>query len=164
MCTALESVGVTAVLTGGSAATFYAPEAYQSRDLDFVIVLVSMPGKHEAALRKLGYHRKGNYYRHDESQFVLDFVPPPLAVGGDTVRGYATEHRADQTLHVLTPTDCCRDRLSGFYHWADLGSLAQAVAVARARADEVDLARIERWSTDEGMADKFDDFATRLDV
>ena len=36
VCTALERVGQTAILTGGGAATFYAPEAYQSRDLDFV--------------------------------------------------------------------------------------------------------------------------------
>ncbi len=28
---------IRAALTGGSAATFYAPDAYQSRDLDFVI-------------------------------------------------------------------------------------------------------------------------------
>lgn len=37
--TALERAGITAVLTGGSAATFYAPDAYQSSDLDFLITL-----------------------------------------------------------------------------------------------------------------------------
>lgn len=39
VCTALERAKIIAVLTGGSAATYYAPEAYQSRDLDFVITL-----------------------------------------------------------------------------------------------------------------------------
>ena len=36
VCTALHTNGGVAVLTGGSAATYYAPDAYQSRDLDFL--------------------------------------------------------------------------------------------------------------------------------
>lgn len=38
VCSALDRAGITAVLTGGSAATYYAPEAYQSSDIDFVAV------------------------------------------------------------------------------------------------------------------------------
>jgi hypothetical protein len=37
VCTALQNAGTIAVLTGGSAATYYAPAAYQSRDADFII-------------------------------------------------------------------------------------------------------------------------------
>ena len=44
VCSALEAEGVTAVLTGGGAATFHAPEAIQSFDLDFVIELQSSDG------------------------------------------------------------------------------------------------------------------------
>jgi hypothetical protein len=40
-CTALERAGTVAVLTGGSAATYYAPEAYQSGDADFIITFSS---------------------------------------------------------------------------------------------------------------------------
>ncbi|MCB8931857.1 MAG: hypothetical protein M9921_02635 [Fimbriimonadaceae bacterium] len=36
VCSALEGNGITAVLTGGSAATLCAPEEYQSRDIDWV--------------------------------------------------------------------------------------------------------------------------------
>lgn len=43
--TALTEAGVTAVLTGGSAATFYAPHAYQSGDLDFVVTMPDDEGK-----------------------------------------------------------------------------------------------------------------------
>ena len=43
VCTALEQAGVTAVLTGGSAATFHAPEAYQSSDIDVVAVSFARP-------------------------------------------------------------------------------------------------------------------------
>jgi hypothetical protein len=37
VCTALEHGGIRAVLTGGSAATYWAPDVYQSRDADFVL-------------------------------------------------------------------------------------------------------------------------------
>jgi hypothetical protein len=37
VCSALDRIGERAVLCGGSAATYYAPDAYQSRDLDFVL-------------------------------------------------------------------------------------------------------------------------------
>jgi hypothetical protein len=43
VCTALDRDGITAVLTGGSAATFYAPEAYQSEDADFVLSFDARP-------------------------------------------------------------------------------------------------------------------------
>jgi hypothetical protein len=43
VCTALERAGEPAVLCGGSAATFYAPEKYESRDLDFVLHLRDAP-------------------------------------------------------------------------------------------------------------------------
>lgn len=41
VCTALAHVGTNAVLAGGSAATYYAPHAYQSRDADFIVTFSS---------------------------------------------------------------------------------------------------------------------------
>jgi hypothetical protein len=76
VCTALHRAGFTVVLTGGSAATFYAPEAYQSKDLDFVITLKGTAG--ETALRSLGFERKGDFYVHETSPYSLDF---PLGPG-----------------------------------------------------------------------------------
>jgi hypothetical protein len=37
VCTALDGHSITAVLTGGSAATVYAPDVYTSYDADFVL-------------------------------------------------------------------------------------------------------------------------------
>jgi hypothetical protein len=39
VCTSLDNIGTRAILTGGSAATFYAPTALQSRDCDFITTL-----------------------------------------------------------------------------------------------------------------------------
>ncbi len=59
VCTALHKAGYTVVMTGGSAATFYAPRAHLSADIDFVIALKGTDG--EEALEHLGYQRKADY-------------------------------------------------------------------------------------------------------
>lgn len=112
VCTALDKKGFTAVLTGGSAATYYAPEAYQSRDLDFVLTFRGVDG--EQALMDLGYHRKGDFYVHNVSPLPLEFPPGPLAVGEDHIAKWSTVKRRKQVLHVLTPFDSVRDRLASY--------------------------------------------------
>jgi len=53
------------------------------------------------------------------------------------------------------------DRLAGYYHWNDLQSLYQAVAVARRHS--VDFQRIEGWSKRERSTDRYRDFLTRVE-
>jgi hypothetical protein len=156
----LDRKGFHAVLTGGSAATYYAPEAYQSGDLDFVITLKGTGG--EAALAELGFIRKGDFYRHPRSQFLLEFPKGPLAVGDDSIKSWSTVRRDDEVLYVLSPTDSCRDRLASFLFWSDFSGLEQALAVFHARAQEVDLNVIEDWCRREGHSQKFGLFASRI--
>jgi hypothetical protein len=160
VCTALDRAGTTAVLTGGSAATFYAPHAYESDDLDFVVTLHGGGG--ELALRALGYQRQVDYYIHPASRFPLEFPPGPLMIGDDHIRQWNTVERPDaQLAHVLAPTDCCRDRLAAFLFWNDFRGLDQALAVCRARPD-VDLDVVRDWCTRSHHAAKWDLFARRL--
>ncbi len=163
VCTALSKSGLKAVLTGGSAATYYAPRAYQSRDMDFVIQFVEGEGRRRGAdaLKSLGYKELGGTYDHALSPFTLEFPPGPLAVGDDLIREWATIERTDMLLHVLTPTDCVRDRLLWFYlQPTDRSSLAAAVGVARSQSVDIDLVR--SWSSREGFADKFEEFTKRV--
>jgi hypothetical protein len=166
VCTALEQAGYRAVLTGGSAATYYAPDAYQSGDLDFVITLtppkLKDAKKGERALASLGFQKKANAYRHPRTHFVLEFPKGPLGVGDELIHRWSTVRRRKQTLHVLSPTDSCRDRLASFLFWNDFSGLEQAIAVQQARADEVDLKIIEGWCKKEGHPQKFALFASRL--
>jgi hypothetical protein len=72
VCTELDRIGTIAVLTGGSAATYYVPSAYQSRDADFVIVMNGKFAKPSEALAKLGYTEHGSiYWRWDRRHFCL---------------------------------------------------------------------------------------------
>jgi hypothetical protein len=163
VCTALSRVGIVAVMTGGSAATFYAPDAYQSRDLDFVIT-VRGAGAGAAALAALGFTEKGQVYRHAQTHFTLDFPRGPLAVGDELLMSWRTERRDDELLHVLTPTDCCRDRLASFLFWNDFSGLQQALAVAAAQRQALDVGVIAAWCRKEGHLQKFDLFRSRLEA
>ena len=161
MSTALAEVGVTAVLTGGSAATFYAPHAYQSDDLDFVITMRG-DGDGARALKTLGYEETRGFYRHSVSSFPVEFPKGPLMIGDDYIDAWATHRRGDEVLHVLTPTDCCRDRLAAFLFWDDFSRLGQALAVAHAQRDAIAMELVRAWCERERALPKFNIFAARL--
>ena len=158
VCTALDAAGVQAVLSGGGAATVHAPRAIQSFDLDFILTFRPPENEAARALEVLGYRREGVEYRHLSSPFLLEFPRGPLAVGGDLIEDWETLRTADQLLHLLTPTDSCRDRLSAFYHFADRSSLKQACDVRAAAPDRVDLEVIREWSDREGRGEAFEEF------
>jgi hypothetical protein len=163
VCTALSGNGLGAVLVGGSAATVYAPRVYQSRDMDFVIQFVEHEGRRRAAqaVADLGYVELGGTYSHPTNPFTLEFPPGPLAVGDDLISEWKTLERDGQLLHIVTPTDCVRDRLMWFYlQPTDRSSLLAAVGVAQAQEIDVDLVR--SWSIREGFSDKFAEFARRI--
>jgi hypothetical protein len=161
VCTALHIAGTVAVLTGGSAATYCAPAAYQSGDADFIIKFSMDVTSAADAIRNLGYREAGGSYFHDENLFTLEFPPGPLAIGDDLVRSHETVQRGDEILHVLTRTDCVRDRLASFYFFTDRSAFAAAIAVAR--SGPVDMRKIERWSVEEAKAARFAEFRDALE-
>ena len=113
VCTALAHAGTVAVLTGGSAATYYAPHAYQSGDADFIITFSSDTARAGNALRELGYHENGGTYHHDKSIFTVEFPPGPLAIGNELVSSYDTVQRGREISLCSVPYRLCT-RSSGF--------------------------------------------------
>lgn len=159
VCTVLKENEITGVLTGGSAATFYAPSVYQSRDLDFVITIATARGRKQAgaAMIDLGYRLAGQTYIHASNPFTVEFPPGPLAIGDDLIVQWKTVKRRTEILHVLTPSDCVRDRLLWYYLQPnDRSSLQAAIGVAQRK--DVDLRRIAKWSKREGFDVRFREF------
>lgn len=157
---ALAGRGIRAVLTGGACAGIYSGGLYSSQDVDFVLEgRVTLPSL-DAAMTSLGFSRKGNRYLHPESPFWVEFPRGPLGIGADLeIRPVLL--RPDRRTLALSPTDSCRDRLAAFFHWSDRQSLAVAVAIAL--RNDVDLARIRRWSAAEGHTPRFEEFERELD-
>jgi len=160
--TALNRANITAVLSGGGAATVYAPEANQSHDLDFILEFWSSLGSSNRCILDLGFSERNGLYRHPNTKFTLEFPPGPLNVGEEVIRAWSTLRENEMVLNILSPTDCVRDRLLPFLSGTtnvDYSALEQALAVAAAH--EIDLKRIHQWAISEGIATRYPIFERR---
>ncbi len=66
---ALETRGMSGVLTGGSAAALYAPQAYMSLDADFILQDDDSLDDVDDALRPIDFHRNGEVSHLRRSRF-----------------------------------------------------------------------------------------------
>lgn len=155
----MKDAGVTAVLSGGSAASVYAPHAYTTRDLDFVLHdTLSMPPA--CPILELGFSetKTRGIYAHPDLPFTLEFLRGPLAVGGTVLTAWDTWEKDGKTLYILSPIDCVRDRMAAAIHWHDQNSAKQAAAVAQERP--IDLDALRDWCMEEGGGLAFSIFKT----
>ncbi len=147
MCTALDRAGERALLVGGSAATFYAPEAYQSSDCDFILAFGPDARGVVSSLEDLGFRLAAEgFFRHADLIYTVEFPKGPPYIGIDRIEDYATVRRGDELLHVYTPTDVIRDRFMHFWAWGDYNALRVALDVAKAQHSEVNYDAIVSWT------------------
>ena len=151
---------IDVVLSGGACVTIYTKNKFMSFDLDFVLISSDKQNDARKLLIELGFYEEDRYFKHSDTEFFVDFVSPPLSVGQEPVKEISEIRKGGRVLKLLSPTDCVKDRLAAFYHWNDRQSLEQAILVCN--EIEVDLKEVERWSTNEGMSDKYKKFVERL--
>jgi hypothetical protein len=163
-CRGLKQKGIGVTLSGGACVSIYTENAYQSADLDFIREMSDSFEKTSVVMETLGFARQGRRFTHPQSEFYVEFPAPPLTVGEERPKEIV-EHMLHTSLGnipvtMLSPTDCVKDRLCGFFHWNDLQSLDQALMVAARQ--QVDLREIKRWAEKEGMAEKHGVFAAAM--
>lgn len=154
---ALNSAGIQAVLCGGSVATIYSGHQWESKDLDFVVARVDK--KRIAELfTQLGLEQKPNgLFGHPNHTHSIDISFWPIVLGNEEVDDEWTTLATEVgELRILTPTQCVKDRLAGFYNSVDRQSLDRAVEVCLHQ--DVDLEEIERWSEGEYATEKLKEF------
>ena len=151
---------IEAVLTGGACVSIYSDNEYLSYDLDFVIQGHRSKIKIRDVLAEIEFFEKGQSFYHKDTDYFIEFVPAPLAVGSEPVKGISELKTGHSNLKLLSPTECVKDRLAAFYHWNDPQSLEQALLVAKKQ--KIDLEEIERWSKNEMMEGKFAEFRKLL--
>jgi len=161
VCDHCRRQGIDVVLSGGACVSIYTRTRYLSYDLDFVLSEPVSRKRLQMVMELLGFKEDGRHFRNPDTPFLVEFLLPPLAVGGEPVREICALRRGASTLRLLSPTECVKDRLAAFYHWNDRQSLDQAMAVCLAAA--IDLAEVERWSVSEGMRSQFGRFMKELE-
>jgi len=154
----LHDLEIDAVLVGGAVVSIYSDNKYQSYDLDFISFtdLKTL----EIVLTKIGFYKEGNYFKHNKTEFFIEFPTPPVSVGKYPVHEFNIIKSKNGFLKLLTPTYCIMDRLAGFYFWDDWQSLDQAILVAQLH--KTNFTKIKEWSQEEGELDKYNIFLKRL--
>jgi hypothetical protein len=148
------------VLSGGASVSFYTINKYVSHDLDLVCVKPVKRRVIREAMIEMGFFEEGRYYKHPETQYLVEFLPGPLSIGAEPVIQVDEIRLSTGFLRIISPTDCVKDRLAAYYHWGDQQSLAQAILVARDQ--KVDIDEIRRWSKAEGMQNEFERISAKL--
>lgn len=156
----LRERGIEVVLSGGACVSIYTSNRYVSMDLDFVNVRFAKLRDIRAAMQEIGFHEEGRHFENPDAELVIEFPQGPLAVGEEPVKEVEERQLATGVLRMISPTDCVKDRLAAYYHWADLQCLEQACLVAAANV--VDLEELERWSKIEGKLDEYERIKDRL--
>jgi hypothetical protein len=151
---------LSVVLSGGSCVSLYSSEKYVSADLDFVNMLFAKRHAIVEAMKALGFSEENRYFKHPESEFLVEFPPGPLGVGEEPVKQIDEVTTPIGSVRLLSPTDCVKDRLTWFYHANDQQCLQQAILVAQ--HNTVDLDEVKRWSATEGKLAEFNKIRTLL--
>ncbi len=141
--------------------SIYSDGRYVSNDLDFIETRFARRTEIRDAMAEIGFIPENRYFTHPDSEYLVEFPTGPLSVGKEPVAHVSEIEFSTGVLRILSPTDCVKDRLAGYYHWGDLQSLEQAVLVAQSR--DVNVKEIARWSAAEGMADAFANIAKRFE-
>ncbi|MBC7876756.1 MAG: hypothetical protein H7Y59_06245 [Anaerolineales bacterium] len=153
ICTHLKKRGIEVVLSGGALTSLYSNNKYVSKDLDLIDVYSVSRRKLISAMQEIGFAEKNRYFLHPESEYIVEFPPGPLTVGDEPIKKTYQVEFSTGSLAVISPTDCVKDRLAAYYHWGDEPSLSQAILVAKAR--NVDIEDIRKWSYKEGKTKEF---------
>jgi hypothetical protein len=154
----LRKKGIDTILVGGACVTIYTQNRYQSYDLDYITY--EDIRKVKKVLIELGFRAKNKYFQKEGCPWFVEFVSPPAAVGGETVKEFNNLATALGTIKLLHPLDSVKDRLSSFYHWNDPQGLEQAVNICLDH--RCDLKELEEWSSREGKSKEFQSFLCRL--
>lgn len=158
--THLRKHEIDVVLSGGSCVSIYSNNRYVSSDLDFIDNGFTKRGKIRDVLSEIGFHEENRYFKHPQTDLLIEFPSGPLSVGDEHVKEIIVLKFATGELRIISPTDSVKDRLAAFYHWNDRQCLEQAVLVARDEA--IDLDEIKRWSSREGKLSEFRHFKKLL--
>jgi hypothetical protein len=156
ICQQLHDIDVKTTLSGGFCAEIYSFGEYTSMDIDLIDQSLFKNIEIIKKMLELGFTKVGKHFAHPDMKYTVEFPSSPLAIGSELVHEISEIETEYGVLRIITPTDCVKDRLAGFYFWNDDRSLEQALLVAI--KNKIDMMNIQKWSINEGEKEKFQIF------
>lgn len=83
VCPHLKTHGIDVVLSGGGCVTLYSSGKHVSFDLDFIERLSLGRRRLKSVLAAIGFEERDKYFRHPDTEYLLEFPAGPLAVGDE---------------------------------------------------------------------------------
>lgn len=77
----LSKRGINVVLSGGACVAYYSEGKYVSMDLDFVNAGFAKRDRIKAAMEEIGFEEESRYFKHRDTEYLVEFPPGPLGVG-----------------------------------------------------------------------------------
>ena len=159
----LSLSGIDSVLVGGAVVAIYTEGLYQSSDLDIV------PDEFErhriaGALEKIGFSAEGRYFTHPSCPHLcLEFPRGPVELGEECPVEPEQIMLEGQTIQILSPTSCVKDRLAGYIHWRTRDLFDQAVLVCLRQAARIDWRELKDWCVGENSPETYDELRRAVD-
>jgi hypothetical protein len=159
ICQSLTDEGIDCFLSGGAVVSIYTKNEYESYDLDFISFADRK--KIKAAMEKLGFSQnRSRMFEHPKTHYTVEFPGTSMTIGDESIRDFQQITLSGNTLRLLTPTDCIKDRLAAHIHWRDRQSLLQDVGVAKAMP--FNLEPIHLFCKNEGGMETYSEFLKLL--
>ncbi len=151
---------IKTILVGGAVVSIYTDGLYKSGDID-ILTFEDSFNQLDQAMGEIGFKKTGMHYRNSACpQFYIQSVSGPLGIGDDLNIVPRSIEVDGQTLRLLTPTDCIRDRLAAYIFDRVRSLFDQAVLVARQHPFED--GKIRKWLKSENRSDLFEEFMTAV--
>ena len=159
VCQHLNQSGIECFLSGGAVVSIYTENRYESYDLDFITY--GDRKKIKILMEQLGFiQEKSRHFIHPHSKYFVEFPGNSMQIADEPIREFSERTIRGNTLKLLTPTDCIKDRLAAFIHWKDPQGLEQALMVASAQPFKAE--SIRNFCTNENSPSTFDLFLQKL--
>jgi hypothetical protein len=142
--TALEREGMRPTLVGGGAVEFYAPGAYVTEDIDFVVEGRTRDAI-DGVLRGLGFERRGRHWARKDL-----FVEVPASHLEDAADEYDI---GPFRLRVIRKEHILGERMVGFRFWKSSAHAQQAIDLLAALGDELAEDELRTYLRREGAED-----------
>lgn len=147
---ALEPIGVTPIIVGGTAVEFYTLGQYATMDIDFV---GDTNDEMKRIMEELGFERQGRFWQIPGTDIMVEF--PSAKLDGAMDRVQPVEYKG-KCAYFIGLEDLILNRVQEAEHWNYSGSEEWAVNLMVSHYEDIDWSYCHKKANEYGCLKKFE--------